>query len=515
MSATDFSGAHQAGLSSNKIVLLKVAAMLAALMQVLDMTIANVALPHMQAALGANQESISWVLTSYIVASAIALPATGWLSNHLGRRTLFSAAIFVFMVSSVLCGVASSIEEIVIFRILQGVSGAFLSPMAQTIMFDFTPEEQRGQAMAIFGMGIIIGPIIGPILGGVLTEYMDWRWVFFVNVPIGVVALAGVSIILPELRQRSRPFDVTGFILLGVSLAALQLMLDRGQSKAWFESVEIWLELLVALSAFWMFCVHIATSKNPIFHKELIADRNLVVGSAMMMIMGMILIATMALLPIMLQSLFGYPVIDTGVIMASRGVGVMISMALVGRLTARMDVRIIIMSGMLMIAASFYEMSAWNLDTGGTYFIANGFVQGLGLGLLFVPITLSAYATLPASLRTDGASIMNLTRSIGSSVGISFVITLLSRSASASHEGLTSHITPYTLYLNPEWLTRSDISEAGMAMMNAEVTRQASMIAYINVFYVLLLVVFLFMPVVLLIRNSGTSIDRDEVPLME
>ena len=515
MSATDFSGAHQQGLSSNKIVLLKTATMLAALMQVLDMTIANVALPHMQAALGANQESVSWVLTSYIVASAIALPATGWLSDHLGRRTLFSAAILVFIISSVLCGLASNIEEIVIFRILQGVSGAFLAPLAQTVMFDFTPEKQRGQAMAVFGMSIIIGPIIGPILGGLLTEYLDWRWVFFVNLPIGAVALAGIAILLPERRQRSRPFDLTGFILLGISLAALQLMLDRGQHKEWFESIEIWLEFLIALSAFWMFCVHIATSKNPIFHKELIADRNLVVGSVLMMIVGMILIATMALLPIMLQSLFGYPVIDTGIIMASRGVGVMITMTLAGRLMERVDTRIIISAGLLLIATSFYEMSSWNLSTSSIYFTIDGFLQGMGMGLLFVPITMSAYATLPVSLRTDGASIMNLTRSIGSSVGISFVITLLSRSSAASHEGLVSHITPYALYMNPEWLTRSDISQAGVAMVNAEVTRQASMIAYLNVFHILLLIVFLFMPVVLLIRRSGTAIDRDELPLME
>ncbi|MEZ5711704.1 MAG: DHA2 family efflux MFS transporter permease subunit [Sphingobium sp.] len=494
---------------------MKIAAMLAAVMQVLDMTIANVALPHMQAALGANQESVSWVLTSYIVASAIALPATGWLSNHLGRRTLFSLAIFVFMVSSVLCGIATTIEEMVIFRILQGVSGAFLSPMAQTVMFDFTPEKQRGQAMAMFGMGVMIGPILGPILGGFLTEYLDWRWVFFVNVPIGIVALAGVAVILPELRERSRPFDITGFILLGISLAALQLMLDRGQHKEWFESIEIWLELLIALSAFWMFCVHIATSSNPIFHKELIANRNLVVGSALMIILGMILIATMALLPIMLQSLFGYPVIDTGIIMASRGLGVMTTMGLAGRLAARLDIRAIISVGLLIIAASFYEMSLWNLETSNLYFVVNGFVQGLGMGLLFVPITLMAYSTLPASLRTDGASIMNLTRSIGSSAGISFVITILSRSSSASHEGLAAHITPYSMYFDPSWLIRSDATQAGLTMMNMEVTRQASMIAYINVFHILLLITISFVPMALFIKKSKADIGRAEMSLME
>lgn len=485
---------------------LKIAIVMATLMQVLDMTIANVALPHMRSALGADQDTISWVLTSYIVASAIALPITGWLADKIGRRSLYLWSVGAFIIASVLCGIAANIEEMVAFRVLQGISGAFLSPLAQTVLLDTTPPEKRGQAMAFFGMGVVIGPVIGPILGAWLTDSFNWRWVFFVNVPIGILSFACLWALLPDVKRSGRSLDYKGFLLLALGLASLQLMLDRGQHVDWFASTEIWLELVVGLSAFWMFGVHLITTNNGLYSRTILTDRNLIIGAIIMGAMGAVLTSMMALLPIMLQSVLGYPVIDAGFLMASRGVGVLFMMGLSGALVNHVSPRILIALGFLIIALCFREMTFWNLDISQSSIAINGFAQGIGMGMIFVPATTMAFATLPTALRTDGSGILNLTRSIGSSIGISLSITLLARGAASSHASLTEYLTPYNIWAAPNMMSMNrDITQSALALVDLEVIRQATMIAFLNDYYFLMWMSFAVVPLAFFAKKMKKS----------
>ena len=296
--------------------LLTVAVMGASVMQILDTTIANVAIPHMQSALGATSETVNWVLTSYIIASAVAMPITGWLADRIGRRQLFLAAIVGFVLTSMACGAAQNLEEMVAFRFLQGIAAAFISPLSQSVMLDINPPERHARAMSIWGMGIMIGPILGPILGGWLTESANWRWVFYVNLPVGLITLVLMWALLPRTHTRERKFDLFGFSMLALGLAALQLMLDRGAQQDWFESAEIWIELGVSVACLWMFLIHLLTAPVTLFNRKMLADRNLVMGMGFMIVIGVVMFSSMALLPPMLQRLLGWPVIDTGLVCA-------------------------------------------------------------------------------------------------------------------------------------------------------------------------------------------------------
>lgn len=518
MSATD-AGAPGAALPpgmSRYPGMLKAAAILAMLIQVLDMTIANVALPHMQAALGANQDSVSWVLTSYIVASAIAIPATGWLADHLGRRKLYLISVGGFTLSSMLCGLAVNLDTIVLFRIMQGLFGAFLSPLGQTVMLDNTAPEKRGQAMAIFGMGVVIGPILGPVVGGWLTDNMNWRWVFFVNLPLGLIAFIGLFLFLPDLKRPSRALDALGLALLGIGLAGLQLMLDRGQHEDWFNSLEIWLELGISLSAFWMFAVHTRTSSNPLYPTALLRNRNLMISALIMGVVGMVMTAAMALMPIMLQNLMNYPVLDAGMLLATRGFGVLVMTGISGQIMHRVEPRLWIMSGLSIAAFSFWLMTRWNLDVSATQIAINGIIQGAGIGMLYVPISMIAFSTLPAEWRTDGSGIVNLTRSIGASAGISLVMTLLARSSADSHANLTGYFTPYSLWVDPRLFSLpGDAVSTALALLNAEVTRQATMIAFLNDYYFMMFVCIAAIPFILLLKKVRVSHQPQEALMIE
>ena len=489
---------------------LKAVVVLATLMQVLDMTIANVALPHMRSALGANQDTISWVLTSYILASAVVIPMSGWLSDRIGRRRLYLLSVAGFVAASVLCGLAINIHEMVLFRILQGLSGAFLSPLAQAVMLDSTPREKHARAMALFGMGIVLGPVLGPVLGGWLTEHFNWRWVFFVNVPLGLVALTGLWFLLPDVRHPPRRFDRTGFLLVALALASFQLMLDRGEHVDWFSSPEIWIEMFVSISALWMFVVHSMGVREPLWRKDLLRDRNLLVGVALMAVMGFVLTGPMALMPIMLQGIFGYSVMDTGLVLATRGIGVIFMMSVAARLVERISVRAMIATGWAIIAATFWEMTQWNLDITWEMMALNGFVQGLGTGLVFVTISTVPFTTLPARHRTDAAGLVNLSRSMGSSISVSLVITLLSRNAAVSNADLTTNLTPYALGVDPRMFTLPDnLAESGLAMLQAEVSRQASMISFLDDFTFMMWITICAIPLTLLVKAAQKN-DKDE-----
>ncbi|MDE2452242.1 MAG: DHA2 family efflux MFS transporter permease subunit, partial [Burkholderiales bacterium] len=396
--------------------------MLATIMQALDTTIANVALPHMQGSLQASQDQITWVLTSYIVAAAIATPLTGWLCTRWGRRRVFMNTVIGFTVASALCGMAGNLGEIVAARLLQGLFGAALVPLSQAVLLDINPKERFGQAMAIWGAGIMVGPILGPMLGGWLTENASWRWVFFINLPVGALAWAGIVRYLPESRPPSTRLDLFGFATLSLAIGLLQMLLDRGELLDWFSSIEIRLEAAGCLIAFAYFVAHTATTTGAsFFDRRLLADRNFVTGVLFAFIVGMILYATMALLPELLQGLLNYPVVFTGIVMAPRGVGTMLAMLVVGRIVHRMDVRAIMAGGFALTAFSLWMMTWMTLDMNGTLIVASGLLQGLGIGFTFVPLSTAAFATLAPALRNDGTPIYSLLRNIGSSVGISIV----------------------------------------------------------------------------------------------
>lgn len=494
-------------LAPGERLLVTIAVMLAVLMQVLDTTIANVALPHMQASLGATQESVNWVLTSYIVASAIAIPIAGWLADWIGRKRLMLIAVVGFTVASILCAIATSLPEMVLFRILQGVSGAFLVPLAQATLFDINPPERHGQAMALFGGGIMIGPILGPVLGGWLTDSFDWRWVFIVNLPVGVLATVMLWRVMPDGAVTRRRFDLFGFFLAALALGALQMFLDRGESQDWFESWEIIAEAGLAIAFFWMFVVHTLTARDPIFEKSMFADRNFATGLLFMAVTGVLLLAGLALLPPLLQRLYGYSVLQSGVLTAPRGIGTLISMLVAGRLIGKVDMRLLVAIGIGLMGASLWMMTGFALDQPAGPVIWSGVVQGLGLGLIFVTMQSLAFATLAPVLRTNAASLLNLARNIGGSIGIALVGSQLVRNTQIAHADMASNVTANSIpTMDPTLLQRiGQQGDVALQIVNAEINRQALFIAYLNDFKLMMILTFAALPLILLMRKGQES----------
>jgi DHA2 family multidrug resistance protein len=484
--------------------MITVTVMAATLIQTLDSTIANVALPRMQGAFGATQEQISWVLTSYIVATAICMPLTGFLAGRVGRRRVFVVSVVGFTIASMLCGAAQSLEQIVLFRLLQGAFGACLVPLAQSVLLDTWPTERHGAAMAAWGIGVMIGPILGPTLGGWLTEYYDWRWVFYINLPIGALCALGMLVYLPpDTPERARRFDLTGFAFLAIGLAALQLMLDRGASLDWFASTEIVLEAALAALCLYLFVAHIFTHPQPFIEPALFVDRNFSAGLAMAFAIGIVLLATMTLLPPYLQNLMGYPVVDVGLALAPRGAGTMVGMLVVGRLGDRVDPRVLIAAGLVLTAFALWEMAAFDIEVPLSSIVRTGLVQGLGVGLVFPSLTAVTFASLAPRHRNEGTALFSLVRNIGSSIGISIVVSLLARNTQANHAALASHIDPSGLALRlaveaGAW--RLDTPE-GLAAIDAEVTRQAVSMAYLQDFRLMMWISLGTLPLVLLLRR--------------
>ena len=502
----------QAALPVANRTLVTVAVMLATTMQILDTTIANVALPHMQTALGAQADTITWVLTSYIVASAIAMPVTGWLSDRIGSRKLFLIAVAGFVIASALCGAATSLTEIVLFRLLQGVCAAFMNPLSQTVLLDINPPENQARAMSIWSMGIMVGPILGPVLGGWLTENYDWRWVFYINLPVGIICLVMMWLLLPSRPIQRRSFDGFGFGLLALALASFQLLLDRGEGEDWFQSIEIWIEAAVAFSAFWMFSVHLMANKNAILNRRIFANRNYLTALFFLFIAGAVMFSSMALLPTMLQTLYGHSVFDTGLLMVPRGVGILLAMSVSGQLVQRgVDPRLIVGGGLALITLSGWQMTGWTLMMGDWPIIVSGMVQGLGMGMMFIPLQVMAFATLPPQLRTDGSSLLNLGRSIGSSVGISLATTVLARQTQVSHADMAGHVTAEQIgTLDPGMLQIvPQLNDAVLGMVNSEVTRQALMIAYLDDFRLVTIMTACAMPLVLLLKKPKGGVEID------
>jgi len=476
----------------------------ACVMQGVDTTIANVCLPHIQGSMSASQDQISWVLTTYIVSSAIMMPLTGWLAGRFGVKYIFMASVIGFTIASALCGAATSLSQLVFFRILQGVSGAGLVPLGQATLFTIYPREKQGQAMAIFSTGAMMGPIIGPTLGGWLTENLDWRWCFYVNLPVGALCALGIlAFIRPSRPMRRGQFDMFGFAMLSIAVGSLQLMLDRGQIKDWFSSTEIWIEATIAVLCFYLLIVHTVTAGERSFvNRELLKSPNFVAGSVLMFGVGMILSGTLALLPSMMQVLLNYPVFDAGWMMAPRGFGTMLAMFIVARLIDKVDNRLFILVGFLMTAASLWQMTGYSLYMGSGPILFAGFAQGFGLGCTFVPLNLLALSGLPPHILTQGTALRALMRMLGGSIGIAILETQLTQNTQIVHSRLMEHLRPDNPLAQFPYLTApfSLTNPSGIAALNHEVTRQAEMIAYLNDFALMMIVILASLPLLLLVR---------------
>jgi MFS transporter, DHA2 family, multidrug resistance protein len=484
--------------------------MLATLMQALDTTIANVALPYMQGSLSATSDEINWVLTSYIVAAAIITPATGWLEARFGRKPLFLTAVIGFIVTSMLCGAAVSLTQIVIFRLLQGIFGAPLVPLSQSVLLDAYPPEQQGQAMAVFGLGVMLGPILGPTLGGWLTDSYSWRWVFYVNVPLGLLCALGILLFLGRRADRplARRLDWLGFAALGLGIGALQLFLDRGERLDWFASREIQLEAALCLLGFYLFAVHSLTARDPFIDLALFRDRNFVVGIVLIFIVGAVLLATLALLTPYLETLMNYPVLTAGLVLAPRGCGTMLAMVMAGQLLRYVDPRLLIAVGLGITGFALYLMTGFTPDVSQGTLIRTGLIQGFGIGCVFVPLSTVAFGTLAPALRTQAAGLFNLMRNIGASIGISTMSYLLVRNTAITQSALVEHITPYRQVVRDYAHQLNIVTLSGRAALAQIVTAQAEAVAFIDNFKLMMFVAFLAIPLVILVQRPSRQLGN-------
>jgi MFS transporter, DHA2 family, multidrug resistance protein len=491
---------------------------LAVIMQALDTTIANVALPYIQGSVSASSDQINWVLTSYIVAAAIMTPPSGFLSARFGRKRVLMTAIAGFVVASILCGLSQSLIEIVLFRFMQGLFGAALVPLSQGILLDIYDVEERGSAMALFGVSVMVGPVLGPVIGGWLTDNMSWRWVFYINVPIGAVALIGIMIFVTETKTNALTrLDWLGFASLSVSIGALQVFLDRGEQLDWFSSGEIMIEAIICASAFYIFLVHTFTARNPFVNPNLFRDRNFAIAFVFIFIVGVTYLASLALMTPFLQTLMGYPVTTAGIVMGPRGLGTMTCMFLAGRLIGRIDTRWLLALGLGFTAWAMWTMTGWTPDVSQWTIVSVGFVQGAGLGFLFVPLTTVAFSTLPAHMRGEGTGLYNLSRNIGSSVGISVVTALITENTQINHADIAAYVTPFNhAFAQPAILhSLNPLTAAGRAALDSLVTLQAVIIAYIDDFKLLMVLSLAAIPFVLLLKKPATPAAVDHTAVME
>jgi MFS transporter, DHA2 family, multidrug resistance protein len=491
--------------------LITVSVMLASVMQSLDNTIANVALPRIQGSVSATQDQMAWVLTSYIVAAAIMTPLSGWLAGQIGRKRVFLYSVAGFTVASMFCGLAQSLPQIVLARLLQGLCGAALVPLSQAVLLDINPPARLARAMAVWVMGVTLGPIIGPALGGWLTENYNWRWVFYINVPFGILAFLGILSFLPETAIRKSRFDFFGFTALSLAIAAFQIVLDRGQLKDWFSSTEIWIEASVAAVALYLFIVHMLTTTGPRFVSPgLVKDRNFLTGNVFVFIIGVVLFATLALLPPLLQDLLNYPVVTAGLVTAPRGVGTLAAMFIVGRMIGKVDIRLIIGTGFACTALASWQMTGFDLQMDSATVVWSGLSQGLGTGFVYVPLAAATFATLAPALRNEGTAIFSLTRNVGSSIGISVVNTLLTRNTQIMHSTLGEHVTRYSPLLRAQLPDGSPTLHT-LAALNATVTAQGSMVAYNNDFKLMMVLSLAAMPLVILLRKARGRVEAVHV----
>src|ERR1043166_3811985 len=496
------------GLRRNMVT---ICAMTATIMQALDTTIANVALPYMQGSLSASQDQINWVLTSYIVAAAIMTAPVGWIANRFGRKRIFIICSGGFTIASVLCGLAQDINQMVLFRLLQGMFGAALVPLSQAVMLDSYSLQERAKAMSIWGMGVMMGPIMGPSLGAWLTETYSWHWVFFVNLPFGIITVLGLVIFMDETRKdMALRFDWFGFTALAIAIGALQLALDRGEQLGWLESSEIKAEFIISVVGFYYFFAHSFTTAKPFIQFALFRDKNFIGGCVFMAVMGLVLFSTMALSSPFLQNVIGYPIITAGMLLASRGCGTFVAMMLVGRLMRHIEARTLIITGLGLTGLSLFYMTGWTDQTGVPEIVTLSIVQGFGFGLVFVPLSTVAFLTLPNNLRTDGTAMLTLLRNVASSIGISIVIAQLTEGSRRVYSILSQHINPFNHALQmPDVSRMIDLgTDTGRAMADAMVAMQSQIIAFSQDYQLVMMVTMCAIPLALMIGSSKATLRK-------
>jgi MFS transporter, DHA2 family, multidrug resistance protein len=499
------------GLRRNMVT---ICAMTATIMQALDTTIANVALPYMQGTLSASQDQINWVLTSYIVAAAIMTAPVGWIANRFGRKRIFILCSGGFTVASVLCGLAQDIEQMVLFRLMQGVFGAALVPLSQAVMLDSYALHERAKAMAIWGMGVMMGPIMGPSLGAWLTETYSWHWVFFVNLPFGVFTVLGLLIFMDETRKDMKlRFDWFGFTALAIGIGSLQIALDRGEQLGWMESNEIIAEFIISIIGFYYFFAHSLTASKPFIQFALFKDKNFVGGCVFMAVMGLVLFSTMALSSPFLQNVIGYPIITAGLLLASRGCGTFVAMMLVGRMMRHIEARTLIVSGLTITCLSLFYMTAWTDQTGVNEIVVISIIQGFGFGLVFVPLTTVAFLTLPNHLRTDGTSMLTLMRNVASSIGISLVISQLTQGTRHTYAILSQHLNPFNHAMQmPDVRGIIDMAtDKGRAMADVMVNLQAQIIAFSHDYQMVMIFTACAIPLAIMIGSTKAVLRKQSV----
>ena len=471
-------------------------------------TIANVALPQMQGDLSAGIDQITWVVTANIVASAIGIPPTGWLAARFGRKRLLLMCVAAFTLASALCAVAGDLQSLVLWRFCQGLFGAPLIPLSQAITLDTYPKKSQGVAIAVWSVGVVVGPVVAPALGGYLTDAYGWRSVFLVSVPLGVLSLAVCYALVPGDRAGNAPrFDWFGFIALSIGLAGIQMILSRGQRLDWLESTEIVVLVGVVVVALYVFTVHIATAANTFLNLRLFLDRNFSTGILIMFAYSHMILAPLVLIPTMLESLRGLEAVTIGVLLLPRGLGQITGLLISGWLVHRIDPRALLLAGFLAHAWSTWVMAGYTLGIGVWEVVWPGVVQGLAMGMIFVPAITLTFATLDPALRTEGAAIFSLTRNFGTSIGVSLAVTLLARSVQVSHARLAEHAVPGNELLSlAEYADGWDLADVeGLAAIERAITEQATMIAYVNVYWSMTVFALAVIPLIFLVRGVPRS----------
>jgi MFS transporter, DHA2 family, multidrug resistance protein len=499
------------GLRRNMVT---ICAMTATIMQALDTTIANVALPYMQGSLSASQDQINWVLTSYIVAAAIMTAPVGWIANRFGRKRIFILCSGGFTVASVLCGLAQDINQMVLFRLMQGMFGAALVPLSQAVMLDSYALHERAKAMSIWGMGVMMGPIMGPSLGAWLTETYSWHWVFFVNLPFGIFTVLGLLVFMDETKKnRELRFDWFGFAALAVGIGSLQIALDRGEQLGWFESNEIIAEFIVSIAGFYYFFAHSLTTAKPFIQFAIFKDRNFIGGCVFMAVMGLVLFSTMAVSSPFLQNVIGYPIITAGLLLATRGCGTFVAMMLVGRMMRYIEARTLIITGLSLTCLSLFYMTGWTDQTDVPTIVIVSIVQGFGFGLVFVPLSTVAFLTLPNQLRTDGTSMLTLMRNVASSIGISVVIAQLTEGSRRVYAVLSEHINPFNHAMQmPDVRGMIDMNtDTGRALADMMVGLQSQIIAFSLDYQMLMIFTLCAIPLAIMIGSTKVALRKQSL----
>lgn len=494
-------------------VMITISVMLATTVIILDMNIAAIALPHMQGGLSANQDQISWVMTIYFMMQATTMSATGWLAGRLGRKRLFVGTLIGFTVCSMLSGSADSIPEIMVYRGLQGMFSAAVVPISQALMLDSYPRERHPQALAIWGMGVMFAPVMGPVIGGWLTDEYSWRWVFYVSMPFAALAILGALAFIRETpRNRERRFDWFGFICIGLSLAGLQFMLDRGEGEGWFESDFILLNAAIVCLAFYLFITHSLTTDNPFISRGIFADRNFVLGLLFMFLLGALVLSMNVIMPLFLQNSRGFPILTAALVMMPRGLGTLFGLTLAGRLANMVDPRAVIILGFSCVAYSAWLLSTFTTDVGIWDFVIAAFFNGIGIGAIWVPLTTVSFWTLPPHYRTEASTLTSLFRNYGSGIGVSVVISVLTRSQSTAHSHLAGRVTPYAESMQaPHLPSQWDIfSNDGLMALQSEISRQALSIGFLNDFNLIFYGAMISIPLVILMARGRTSVARPE-----